>query len=224
MHSDDEGRTWDFDRWVLSSEEVCFTEKYNPDKINALGQKGDIIKLGSGDFSLYAPENDEFLYIFYNIIEIDIKKWEWTGCNTYVARSRKRSDGVMGDFVKFYNGAFQEAGNFGKETPVVINSRHPRVAYFKELDCYVLTSSTVNFGNTTQIISDYMVIRTSKDLVNWSDPITVEKDGKLFGNHYQAICSYHGNNDTYVVEKDKFTILNCHNGTDVKAFDVYLIK
>ena len=39
MHSDDEGRNWTFDRWVITSEEVCFSELYNPDGINVLGQK-----------------------------------------------------------------------------------------------------------------------------------------------------------------------------------------
>ena len=31
MHSDDEGRSWTFDRWVLSAEEVCFTSRYAPE-------------------------------------------------------------------------------------------------------------------------------------------------------------------------------------------------
>jgi len=30
MHSDDEGRTWTFDRWVLTGNEVAFTSRYNP--------------------------------------------------------------------------------------------------------------------------------------------------------------------------------------------------
>lgn len=224
MHSDDEGKNWTFDRWVLSGETVCFTEKFNPDNINVLGQKENIIKLGSGDFSLYMSDNDDFLYLFYNIIEIDINKWEWTACNTYLARTRKRTDGIMGDFVKYYNGSFSEAGNFGKETHIITNSWHPRVAYFEQLGCYVLTSSPVNFGSQTQLISDYMEIRTSKDLINWSEPITIKKDDKIFGNHYQAIVSYHGKNDTYKVCNNKFTILNCHNGTDVKAYDIKIDK
>ncbi len=219
MHSDDEGKNWTFDRWVLSGETACFTSAFNPDNVNVIGQQGDIIKLGSGDFSLFCPENDDFIYLFYNIIEIDVKKWEWTACNAYVARSRKRTDGIMGDFVKYDNGAFGEAGNFGKETPIVINAWHPRVAYFQAYHCYVLTSSPANFGNAKQLISDYMEIRTSKDLIHWSAPISIEKDGKKFGNHYQAVCSFHGMGDTYCVKENRFTVLNCHNGTDVKAFD-----
>ena len=53
MHSDDEGRTWTFDRWVLTGEAVCFTEKYIPESINAKGQTGDVVNLGSGDFSCF---------------------------------------------------------------------------------------------------------------------------------------------------------------------------
>ena len=210
-----------FDRWVLTAETVCFSERFNPDGVNVIGQKGGKIRLGSGDFSLF-PANDGYLYLFYNIIDIDIDKWEWTGCNVYVARTRKREDGIMGDFVKYYEGSFCEAGNFGKETPIVENAWHGRVAYCEREKCWLMTSSPVNFGNMKQLCADYMEIRTSEDLLSWSRPITVEKDGKKFGNHYHAAISFHGEGDPYTIAGDKFTVLTCHNGTDVLANDVRL--
>lgn len=219
MHSDNEGRDWTFDRWVLTAETVCFSERFNPDGVNVLGQKGGVIKLGSGDFSLY-PADDGFLYLFYNIISIDIDKWEWTGCDVYVARTRKREDGIMGDFVKYYDGAFCEAGNFGKETPIVRNAWHARVAYSDLLQCWLMTSSPINFGNTKQICADYMEMRTSSDLLHWSEPVSLEKDGKKFGNHYHAAISLHGAGDPYKITGSEFTVLTCHNGTDVLANDM----
>ena len=71
MHSDDCGRTWTFDRWVLTAEQVCFTENYNPNGDLALGQKNGLVTLGSGDFSLYNDPDSEYLYLFYNIITVD---------------------------------------------------------------------------------------------------------------------------------------------------------
>jgi len=220
MHSDDCGKNWTFDRWVLSGETPCFSRLFNPDNVNIIGQQDKIIKMGAGDFSLYAPKDSEYLYIYYNIIEINTVTWQWTACDAYVARTRKRTDGVMGDFVKYYDGAFCEAGNFGRETPIVQNAWHPRIAYFEKLNCFVMTSSLADFGNENRLIKDYMEIRTSTDMLHWSEPIVLEKDGKKFGNHYQAISSYHGKGDTYTVTDNKFTVHNCHNGTDVKAYDV----
>lgn len=56
----------------ITGEEVDFTEKYKPGAGNVLGQAGNKICLGSGDFSLFVNPNDDFMYIFYNKIYIDI--------------------------------------------------------------------------------------------------------------------------------------------------------
>ena len=69
------------------------------------------------------------------------------------------------------------------------------------------------------IIADYMEVRTSQDMINWSEPVSFEKDGKRFGNHYQAIISYHGNGNPSVVTGNSFTVMECHNGTDVRCHD-----
>ena len=126
----------------------------------------------------------------------------------------------MGDFVKYYDGAFCEAGNFGKETPIVRNAWHARVAYSDLLKCRLMTSSPINFGNMKQICADYMEMRTSSDLVHWSEPVSLEKDGKKFGNHYHAAISLHGAGDPYKITGSEFTVLTCHNGTDVLANDM----
>ncbi|MCQ2400202.1 MAG: glycoside hydrolase, partial [Clostridia bacterium] len=128
MHSDDNGKTWSFDRWVITANEVCFTEKYNPNGDLTKGQNLGNIRLGSGDFSVFTDEN--YIYLLYNIVTVNTDTGSWQSCDTYMARSRKRNDGIMGDFVKFYDGNFCEAGNLGKETKITKNSWHSRVAYF----------------------------------------------------------------------------------------------
>ena len=47
----------------------------------------------------------------------------------------------MGDFVKYYNGTFCEAGNLGQETPIVLAGWHPRVVYLEKYGKYLMSSS-----------------------------------------------------------------------------------
>ena len=220
MHSDDQGKSWAFDRWILSSEEVCFTENFIPDGVNIKGQKNGVIGVGSGDFSLFVPQDDEFMYLFYNIVRIDTIKKVWVSCDTYLARIRKRSDGAMGDAVKYYNGSFCEAGNFGKETAIVKNAWHSRVAYSKLYRKYMMFSSPVCGDPELNYVLNYIEVRFSDDLIHWSEPQTIEKDGKLFGAHYNAAISYRGTGDPFVITGDEFTVLMSDNGTDVIATDV----
>ena len=62
MHSDDEGRTWVFDRWVLTADTVCCTRAFVPDLSPIRGQEMGRVSLGSGDFSFFAPPDGEYLY------------------------------------------------------------------------------------------------------------------------------------------------------------------
>ena len=71
MHSDDEGKNWTFDRWVLTSEEPCFTEYFHPSNDGTIGQKKGEIKVGCGDFSCYVEPDGEYIYLFYDIIRMD---------------------------------------------------------------------------------------------------------------------------------------------------------
>lgn len=225
MHSDDEGKNWTFDRWVLTAENVCFTENYNPDGINVIGQKSGEIKLGSGDFSLYVEPDGDYMYIVYDIVRVDIVNNHWTGCDAYIARTRKRTDGVMGDFVKYYNGSFSEAGNLGKETPIIKNAWHPRMIYSQKHDVYLMTSCPVRTGLkiVSGVVIDLMEIRESKDMIQWSEPIQAQKNGEPFGNHYVAMVDDKAGAPN-VFDGDKVTVLTNHNGTDVGMFQAEFIK
>ena len=233
MHSDDEGRNWTFDRWVLTGETVALTEMYNPGAGNVMGQKNGVIKLGSGDFCMFIEPDGEYIYILYDIITLDVTKTTmgeaWLSCDAYIARTRKREDGVMGDFVKYYEGSFCEAGNFGKESMVLKDAWHPRVVYSKTENMYIMTSkpiAKVMNGAIDGVDARGKVVQisTSKDLIHWSTPEIVYKDGKPWGNHYNAIIPDDDKSQPNVLTSNKFSILNNHNGTDVIRYPVELVK
>ena len=233
MHSDDEGKTWSFDRWVLTGEDVAYTERYLPDVKNVIGQKGDVVRFGSGDFCMYIESEGDYIYLFYNIITIDLSKDSmedaWQSCDAYVARCRKRTDGVMGDFVKYYEGAFCEAGNLGKESIILNNAWHPRVVYSIPEKMFIMTSKPIISTMKGEIDGldkkgCVMQISTSYDMINWTKPEIVYKDGMPWGNHYNAIVSDDVMDQPNILSSNSFSILNNHNGTDVIRYSVKLNK
>ena len=224
MHSDDEGKNWTFDRWVLTAEDVDFTEKFNPGAGNVMGQKSGKICLGSGDFSLFVQPDSEYIYLFYNKIYFDTEKECWEGCNVYVARTRKRTDGVMGDFVKYYDGVFCEAGNLGKESAIVCNAWHPRVLYSKKHQLYFMSASPLQVPAHTNVVLDVMEVRTSTDCIHWSKPTRFLYEGKEFGNHYVALVAEDKINQPCEMDGDEFSILSNHNGTDVIRYKAKFVK
>lgn len=230
MHSDDEGKSWVFDRWVLSAEEVCFTEKHSPTE-TVIGQKGDIIRFGSGDFCMYVEPDGEYIYLFYNILTMDVSRETtndaWLRCDAYVARCRKRSDGAMGDFVKYYNGAFCEAGNLGRESAILEDVWHPRVVYSVPEKMFIMTSKPILSTMKGKIagvdsFARVMQISTSKDMLNWTKPEIVYKSSLPWGNHYNAIVPNDKTNQPNIITSSSFSILNNHNGTDVLRYPVTL--
>ena len=215
LHSDDEGRTWEFDRWILAAEEPCFCADYKPTGAEHLvGQPHGVIRLGAGDFTLFDDPDGEYLYLVYNIASVNQDTGLWEGCNAYVARSRKRKDGVMGDFVKWYDGAFCEAGLFGKESPIMENIWHARIVRCEPLGCYVMSGCPIdNSIDPKQPILNVTVLHTGNTLTEWSERITVTKDGKPFGNHYVALVP-DGREPPSVIGGSFYFLLN-HNATDV---------
>ncbi len=221
MHSDDEGRTWSFDRWVLTAEEVALTDRYNPGAGSVIGQKHPKISLGSGDFSLYVdPREDGYLYLFYNIVRIDTEANRWDACDVYVARARKRNDGIMSDFVKYYDGAFCEAGNFGKETPIARNAWHASVVRLEKYGKYVMSATAFepDNGEAPYFVNVTMEVRVGDDLLCFGEPIRVMREGMSFGNHYVKIVSDDAVSQPNSIPGDTFSILCNHNGTDVARY------
>lgn len=228
MHSDDEGKTWIFDRWVITAEDVCFSKYYKPENINVLGQSGKEISLGAGDFTLFIPKDDDYIYLIYNLLRVNgnDKDWEdatklenkWLSCKLYIARTRKRDDGTLGDFVKYYNGSFCEAGNLGKESPILDSAWHSRIVYLKNHGIYMLSSCPFD---DRVVVENTVTIRTSTNLFDWSGPIKLQKDGKTFGDHYCAF--YSANPEDYQNEaQDELYLQLNGNGEDVYRYKIHI--
>ena len=190
------------------------TSEYDPGRGVAKGPDRGVISLGSGDFSVYVCHGDGFIYLFYNIIRFDMDRAEWKSCDVYAARSRIRTDGVFGDFVKYYGGAFREAGNLGMESALASNSWHPRIARLKKYSLWCMVSVLVTPGER-KTVSDRALIRFSKDLTSWSEPTVAEYNGGIFGNHYVAMVSDSDSSQPFDIDGDAFSFLANHNGKDV---------
>ena len=221
MYSDDEGHSWRFDRWVLTAADIGFSSLYNPDGIPARGQSGSSVSLGAGDFSVYVDQREGYLYLYYNILRVDRDSYAWQRCDAFAARTRLRTDGVMGDFVKYYDGSFCEPGNLGRESPVADRAWHPRVVFARELGFYLMTAGKVHEyqAETTVFLPDTTQVRTSRDLIHWSEPLDLIKDGQPFGNHYAALAPHDGILPASEIDNRPLLLL-CHNATDVIAYPV----
>lgn len=219
MHSDDEGKSWVFDRWVLTAEQPCFTEIYDPGAGRARGQARGRICLGSGDFSLFVEPQGEYMYLVYNKVWVNTETSAWEDCDVYLARTRKRDDGLMGDFVKYYEGSFCEPGNLGKETAILHRAWHARIAYLQKYGQYILSYSPMQpSGNIGEVVIDELKLRTSQDMIHWSEPYSVLREGKPFGNHYAALAPEEKEGSPCVIPADDFVVLLNHNGTDVTQY------
>ena len=229
MHSDDEGRNWTFDRWVVTAEDVCFTEYYNPNDDCVIPQKKGEIKVGAGDFSIFVEPDGDYIYLFYDIIRMDTERRVWLSCDCHVARTRKRTDGVMGDFVKYYNGAFCEAGNLGKESVLVPNVWHPRVAWSEKMQKYIMVGSPLS-PNVQEIlqstflagrVANILEWRTSDDLLHWGEPHRIPYEGKDFGAHYMALIDDSEGTQPHVVKGNDFAFLICNTNKDVERYTAH---
>ena len=218
MHSDDEGRNWIFDRWVITSEAPCISSKFSPEPTLGLGQKDKPLITGSGDFTMYIE--DGYIYLLYNIIRTNLEEQYWESCDTYIARTRIREDGFMGDFVKYYKGSFCEAGNMGKETPISLNTWHSRVIYCKEDGYYYMAYNPVQAKVKTFILADYLVIKKSKNLFNWDNAEIVDIGEEKIHGHYFTLLPRGCAGNPFVASKKEFSILISGNALDVKGLNI----
>ena len=86
--------------------------------------------------------------------------------------------------------------------------------------CY----SPVNVPSSTRVVADVMEVRTSADLLNWTEATAIYHEGKPFGNHYIAMVSEDDKNQPCVIDGDEFSILTNHNGTDVTRHKAKFVK
>jgi len=64
-----------------------------------------------------------------------------------------------------------------------------------------------------------LAIRTSTDLLSWSEPVFLKGNGDELHKHYFALLSNSANTPHNVIE-DEFSVLCCNNGTDVLRYKV----
>ncbi|MBQ6598474.1 MAG: hypothetical protein IJH79_13055, partial [Lentisphaeria bacterium] len=171
--------------------------------------------------------------IYYNIMTLDLHKntfdEAWQRCDVYVARCRKRTDGLMGDFVKYYDGSFSESGLFGRESMVLADGWHPRVVYSEPEKLYFMSSKPIIAYKKGKIPDadakgKVVQIAVSSDLIHWSKPEIVRQNGKPWGNHYNAIVSDGKTGQPFILSKNTFSFLTNHNGTDVLRFQAKLTR
>ena len=67
-----------------------------------------------------------------------------------------------------------------------------------------------------------MQISVSQDLIHWSTPEIVYKDGMPWGNHYNAIVPDDTVSQPNILMSNRFSILNNHNATDVMRYPAEL--
>jgi len=129
--------------------------------------------------------------------------------------------------VKYYSGAFCEAGNLGRESAILEDVWHPRVVYSIPEKTFIMTSKPILSTMKGKIAgldqkARVMQISTSSDMIHWTKPEIVYLDGKPWGNHYNAIVPDDTVNQPNVLASNHFSILNNHNGTDVIRYPVQL--
>lgn len=218
MSSRDKGTSWDFEGWIISDEAPCWSEKYRPDGIPEGGQKLDDLCLGAGDFSLYANENDGYLYIFYTMhcksyIDGVLPKRKQ---GVFAARAPISSNGLPGSWMKYYDGAFLEPGLLGKAAPVFEAGFIPSVTYNSYLGKYLMTSYD---GMLWQNGKGAVILAMSDDLVNWKEWAPLASSRADISNPYFTMVNASEGEDISTTGRT-FRVFMESNGTDVQKFDV----
>ena len=87
-----------------------------------------------------------------------------------------------------------------------------------------MSSTFIDLPGDNSVFKAVMDVRVSKDLLHWSEPVRMMRDGKEFGNHYNAMVANDDKNQPCMIDCDEFSILCNHNGTDVIRYKAKLEK
>lgn len=216
MTSDDQGKSWDFAGWVLTSSYPCWTEKYRPDGMEG-GQDAERFVLGAGDFCFYPNEGDGYFYILYTQITVH-KSSGLHEDHIYMARAPMSGKGLPGQWRKLYKGEFTEPGNLGRETFVVPYGNVPFLSYNSHLEQYLMTSYRRELW---QQELGACQISFSDDLIHWSKPIPLAIDRKDLSKPYFTVCN--SAREGRIQDSGRtFKLLVETNGKDVYQVDISL--
>lgn len=213
--SRDQGKTWQFERWVLTAAEPCYTYRYQPDGMTG-GQTADIVNLGAGDLSVFYHEEQQMLYIFYSMLWYDVDGKDVAADKIYCARAKRGDDGKFGDFTKYCDGAFCTTGNCGRETAILSGGSEPCVAYSETIGRYIMTTYNRQrwyTGKTT------LQVAYSDDLVTWSKPEPCVEDHEQLSLPYFSLCGREKGKPHHTLG-DTFDLFGNTNNMDVLRFEV----
>lgn len=213
LTSADQGRSWEFDGWIITSAAPSWTDRAQPEEGIGPGQSGEIVCLGAGDLSLFANTRDGFLYLFYTEMLYDLSDRSISD-TIHVARAAMESCGCPGSWRKLFEGVFNSEGNGGPSTEVARSGCVPSVSYNTELDTYVMTTYNRDAWVTGK---GTLQVSLSEDLRSWSSPQLVAFDRESLSLPYFTQCSL-GREPGETGER--FALLGESNGTDVVSFPV----
>jgi len=139
---------------------------------------------GLGDISMCLDRSGKFLLAYY----ADFSRGQGKGIQIATARCAIADNAAPGRWKKHHNGSFSEPGLGGKESYVMevknADAWCPHVSYVKELDRYLMTFARTENGETDGTTyyrpeKSGLYIASSKDGVNWSEPVIAFKHSVL---------------------------------------------
>ena len=75
------------------------------------------------------------------------------------------------------------------------------------------------------MVNHVMEVRESDDMIHWSEPVQLTREGQLFGGHYVGLYSPDTVGSPSVLSGDGIAILlAAGNGTDLTRFDATIEK
>ena len=215
MTSVDQGRTWDFKGWILTSQYPCWTTLRRPDHLKG-GQASKIVYQGDADFSLFANQRDSYMYIFYTQDRFNMVTRE-AAHSIYAARSPITAKGLPGTWKKYSDGSFSQPGNMGKESPIVPNNvAEPFVVYNTYLRKYMMTA----YGQGQRFAGRPVChVFFSDDLVHWTKPQLLAPERAELSAFYYTVCNPGDSGSPNTVGR-MFTLFLANHATNVKDVSV----
>ena len=83
-----------------------------------------------------------------------------------------------------------------------------------------MSSSLARLKPNGGMVNPIMEIRESDDMVHWSEPVQLTREGELFGGHYVGLYSPDTEGQTFTISGDDMVVLTNGNGTDITGYDV----
>ena len=213
MTSDDYGKHWDFQGWILTSNSPCWSDLYSAD-MEIPGQGTEEICLGCGDFSICEDLFHQYVYLFYTQHIVSPNNLTEIRDNIFMARCLIDQLDDTTKWKKYDGYDFNEEGNCGKDTIIVSGGAVPCVCWSEQLKTYIMTTyhrESWRKGTCTCQLS------FSKDLITWSKPKLISLERPDLSNPYFTIvCNENG--------EASFSIYMESNGTDIKSFTLTVIQ